>query len=152
MAGTVEETGQTRALRIDWQQHVVYLGFLVIFVFFAVMLRDSGFLTVRNLSNIVLQTAPITIMAIGLVFVFRRRDRPVDRLDRRGFGALRGGGAHRVGADPGGAGRAGADLLVGAVQRRLVAYLRLPSFLVTLGTLGLFAGIARSLTDLRRSR
>ena len=69
MARTVEEAGQTRALRIDWQQHVVYLGFLAIFVFFAIMLRDSGFLTVRNLSNIVLQTAPITIMAIGLVFV-----------------------------------------------------------------------------------
>ena len=69
MAGTVEEAGQTRALRIDWQQHVVYLGFLAIFLFFAIMLRDSGFLTVRNLSNIVLQTAPITIMAIGLVFV-----------------------------------------------------------------------------------
>ena len=49
--------------------YVVYLGFLAIFLFFAVMLRDSGFLTVRNLSNIVLQTAPITIMAIGLVFV-----------------------------------------------------------------------------------
>ena len=31
----------------------------------------------------------------------------------------------------------------------LVAYLRLPSFLVTLATLGLFAGVARSLTDLR---
>ena len=42
MAGTVEETGQTRALRIDWQQHVVYLGFLAIFVFFAVMLRDPS--------------------------------------------------------------------------------------------------------------
>ena len=31
----------------------------------------------------------------------------------------------------------------------LVAYLRLPSFLVTLASLGLFAGIARSMTDLR---
>lgn len=31
----------------------------------------------------------------------------------------------------------------------LVAYLRLPSFLVTLATMGLFAGIARSMTDLR---
>src|SRR3954465_7492026 len=69
MAGTAEEAGQTRALRIDWQQHVVYLGFLAIFLFFAIVLRDSGFLTVRNLSNIVLQTTPVTIMAIGLVFV-----------------------------------------------------------------------------------
>ncbi|EIM73844.1 inner-membrane translocator [Nitratireductor aquibiodomus RA22] len=31
----------------------------------------------------------------------------------------------------------------------MVAYLRLPSFLVTLATMGLFAGVARSMTDLR---
>jgi ribose transport system permease protein len=31
----------------------------------------------------------------------------------------------------------------------LVAYVRLPSFLVTLATMGLFAGVARSLTNLR---
>ena len=37
---------------------VVYLGFFAIFVFFAITLGDDGFLTTRNLSNIVLQTAP----------------------------------------------------------------------------------------------
>ena len=70
-------TAQTDALRpgksvfkrINLQQYVVYFGFLAIFLFFAIVLKDSGFLTVRNLSNIVLQTAPVTIMAIGLVFV-----------------------------------------------------------------------------------
>ena len=56
-------------MRINLQQYVVYFGFVAIFIFFAVMLQDSGFLTTRNLSNIVLQTAPVTIMAIGLVFV-----------------------------------------------------------------------------------
>ena len=60
------------ASRIDLQQYVVYLGFLAIFLFFAIVLKDSGFLTVRNLSNIVLQTAPVTVMAIGLVFVCRQ--------------------------------------------------------------------------------
>ena len=43
----------------------------------------------------------------------------------------------------------GAGLAIGAFNGVLVAYLRLPSFLVTLATLGLFAGVARSLTDLR---
>ncbi|MBX4420883.1 hypothetical protein K4H00_23040, partial [Mycobacterium tuberculosis] len=46
--------------KANLQQYVVYLGFLAIFLFFAIVLRDSGFLTVRNLSNIVLQTAPVT--------------------------------------------------------------------------------------------
>ena len=40
-------------------------------------------------------------------------------------------------------------LAIGLVNGLLVAYLRLPSFLVTLATMGLFAGVARSLTNLR---
>ena len=55
--------------QLNLQQYVVYLGFLAIFLFFAVTLADDGFLTTRNLTNIVLQTAPATIMAIGFVFV-----------------------------------------------------------------------------------
>jgi ribose transport system permease protein len=43
----------------------------------------------------------------------------------------------------------GAGLAVGAFNGLLVAWLRLPSFLVTLATLGLFAGIARTMTNLR---
>ena len=43
----------------------------------------------------------------------------------------------------------GAGLLIGIINGVLVAYVRLPSFLVTLATMGLFAGVARSLTNLR---
>jgi ribose transport system permease protein len=43
----------------------------------------------------------------------------------------------------------GVGILIGALNGALVAYLKLPSFLVTLATMGLFAGIARSMTDLR---
>ena len=38
---------------------------------------------------------------------------------------------------------------IGALNGALVAYGRLPSFLVTLGTMGVFAGVARRLTDLK---
>ena len=50
----------TMKSRINLQQYVVYFGFVAIFLFFAVVLKDSGFLTARNLSNIVLQTAPVS--------------------------------------------------------------------------------------------
>ena len=43
----------------------------------------------------------------------------------------------------------GAGILVGLLNGVLVAYVRLPSFLVTLATLGLFAGVARAMTNLR---
>src|ERR1700761_4848191 len=55
--------------QIEPSTYVVYLGFLLIFAAFAVVLRDEGFLTVSNLLNIVQETAPVTVMAIGMVFV-----------------------------------------------------------------------------------
>jgi ribose transport system permease protein len=150
MVRAVEEAGQARALRIDWQQHVVYFGFLAIFVFFAVILRDSGFLTVRNLSNIVLQTAPITVMAIGLVFVLSAGEIDLSIGSTVAVSALSAAVALTAwGLVPGVLAGVGAGLAIGAFNGVLVAYLRLPSFLVTLATLGLFAGVARSLTDLR---
>jgi len=59
---------KSRLSGFDFQQMVVYIGFVAIFIFFAVTLYDDGFLTQRNLTNILLQTAPATIMAVGLVF------------------------------------------------------------------------------------
>lgn len=135
------------------QQYVVYVGFLAIFLFFAVVLRDSGFLTQRNLINIILQTAPVTIMAIGLVFALSAGEIDLSIGSTVAVSAL--GGAMAMAAFPqaallaGIAAGLGMGLLVGLVNGALVAYLRLPSFLVTLATMGLFAGVARSLTQLR---
>ena len=53
--------GALSALKeIDPSRYVVYIGFLIILVAFSIVLRDSGFLTTRNLLNIVQQTAPVT--------------------------------------------------------------------------------------------
>jgi ribose transport system permease protein len=150
MAGTIQDARRNPARRIDWQQYVVYLGFLVIFLFFAVMLRDTGFLTVRNLSNIVLQTAPVTIMAIGLVFVLSAGEIDLSIGSTVAVSALSAAVVLNTwGLLPGIVAGLGAGILIGAFNGVLVAYLRLPSFLVTLATMGLFAGVARSLTDLR---
>ncbi|WP_136656658.1 ABC transporter permease [Nitratireductor sp. XY-223] len=134
----------------DLQQYVVYLGFLAIFLFFAVTLSDDGFLTTRNLSNIVLQTAPATIMAIGFVFVLSAGEIDLSFGSIVAVSAL--SGAVVMQDYPMVAGIAaglGIGLAIGWFNGFLVAYLRLPSFLVTLATLGLFAGVARSMTDLR---
>ncbi|MCR6636698.1 ABC transporter permease [Devosia sp.] len=139
--------------RINLQQYVVYVGFLAIFLFFAVVLRDSGFLTQRNLVNIILQTAPATIMAIGLVFVLSAGDIDLSFGSTVAVSALC--AAMAMAAMPAAAfpvgilAGLGAGLLVGAINGVLIAWLRLPSFLVTLATMGLVAGIGRSLTQLR---
>src|SRR3954451_4572999 len=62
--------GTLAALKeVEPSRYVVYLGFLIILASFSVVLKDDGFLTARNLLNIVQQTAPVTVMAVGMVFV-----------------------------------------------------------------------------------
>lgn len=148
-ANTGTEMGSF-ASRFNLQQYVVYLGFLAIFLFFAVMLRDSGFLTVRNLSNIVLQTAPVTIMAIGLVFVMSAGEIDLSIGSIVAVSALAAAVTiASYGMAAGIVAGLGAGILIGLINGALVAYVRLPSFLVTLATMGLFAGVSRSMTDLR---
>lgn len=136
--------------RLEPQQFVLYLGFAAIFLFFAVTLADDGFLTTRNLSNIVLQTAPATVMAIGLVFVLSAGEIDLSFGSIVAVAALSAAVVMQehslfLGVLAG----LGAGLAIGWINGMLVAYLGLPSFLVTLATMGLFAGIARSMTDLR---
>ena len=47
---------------------IVYVGFIAIFLFFAVTLRDSGFLTIDNQLNVLRQTAFVSVMAFGTTF------------------------------------------------------------------------------------
>ena len=132
------------------QKYIIYFGFLGIFLFFALTLHDDGFLTTRNLTNIVLQTAPATIMAIGLVFVLSSGEIDLSFGSIVAVSALT--AAVVLQTAPfivGVAAGLGAGLAIGFFNGVLVAYLRLPSFLVTLATMGLFAGIARSMTNLR---
>ena len=136
--------------RLDLQRSVIYFGFLAIFLFFAATLYNDGFLTTRNLTNIVLQTAPATIMAIGLVFALSAGEIDLSFGSIVAVSALAAAVAMQNGPMVFGVvAGLGAGVLIGAFNGVLVAYLRLPSFLVTLATLGLFAGIARSMTDLR---
>ncbi|MFA3919522.1 ABC transporter permease [Ruegeria hyattellae] len=134
----------------DLQQWIVYIGFLAIFLFFALTLHDDGFLTQRNLTNIILQTAPATIMAVGLVFALSAGEIDLSFGSIVAVAALSAAVTMQHYSMPVGViAGLGAGILIGAFNGVLVAYLKLPSFLVTLATMGLFAGIARSMTDLR---
>ena len=134
----------------DLQSYIVYLGFVVIFLFFAVTLHDAGFTSARNLTNIILQTAPATIMAIGLVFALSAGEIDLSFGSAVAMSALSAAVVMQLLPVPIAVlAGLGAGLSIGAFNGFLVAWLRLPSFLVTLATLGLFAGVARTMTDLR---
>ena len=53
----------------NWRQNIIYIGFVVIFIVFAVTLHDKGFLEPNNLLNIVRQTAMIAVMAVAMTYV-----------------------------------------------------------------------------------
>lgn len=139
-----------RLRAVRWSQYVVYAGFVVVFAYFAVT-QTEYFLTSTNLKNIVIQAAPITVMAVGTVFVLGAAEidlsigstvalsaltaaMVLEHVDLWWFAAL---AALAVGA------------AVGLVNGLFVTWVRLPSFLVTLATMGLIAGLARQLSDLQ---
>ncbi len=48
--------------RFEWQTNIIYIGFIAVFILFAITLGDSGFTSPNNLLNIFRQVATISIM------------------------------------------------------------------------------------------
>ena len=146
---TAVETGRRRRLGIP-SGAIVYLGFLVVVVVFAVVLRDRGFLTADNFANIARQTAMVSIMAFGMTFVLSAGE--IDLSIGSIVALSRDGGGHPAARDEPRhrrrSARSRVGLAVGLVNGLLTTRLRIPSFLVTLGMLSIVVGLARITTDL----
>jgi ribose transport system permease protein len=142
-------SASARVRAIDPRAYVVYVAFLLILAFFAVTLNDDGFLTSSNLLNIAKQTAPISIMAVAVVFVLSAGEIDLSIGSVVALSSLVSAVVLRdVGLIPGIAAGLGTGVAVGVVNGLFTTLLRLPSFLVTLATMGLVSGLARSITDL----
>ena len=136
--------------RAALQGLIVYAGFVLIFLFFTIMLWDRGFLTAQNLTNIVLQTAPATVLAVGLVFVLAAGEIDLSFGATVALSAIVAAIVMRAYPWPlGVAAGMATGMAVGLVNGVIVAYARLPSFLVTLATMGVVAGIAREVSNLQ---
>ena len=136
--------------QLEPSTYIVYVGFLLIFAAFAVLLRGEGFLSISNLLNIVQETTPVTVMAIGMVFVLSAGEIDLSIGSVVAIAALVAAVVMRAqNWTLGVAAGLGAGVVVGLINGVLVAYARLPSFLVTLATLGLLAGVARWMTNLQ---
>jgi ribose transport system permease protein len=129
---------------------IVYVGFVAIFVFFAITLRDSGFLTVDNQLNVLRQTAFVSVMAFGTTFALSAGEidlsigqvvalsAMVTAVLLRDMNALV--------AVPAGL---SVGIVVGLANGVLTTRLRVPSFLITLGTAGIVGGLSRWITSLQ---
>jgi ribose transport system permease protein len=125
------------------RQNIIYIGFVVIFLVFAVTLADKGFLNPNNLLNIVRQTAMIAVMAIAMTFVLSAGEIDLSVGAVAGLatvtvamGIAAGGPIVGVGAG------IATGLAVGMFNGWLTTRIGIPSFLTTLAMMGIAKGVA----------
>jgi len=132
---------------LDWRRYVIYIGFAVVFLFFAITLGDDGFLTGNNLLNIVRQIATVTIIAVGMTYVIAAAQIDLSVGATAGLASVvTAMTIANYGVFLGILAGLAVGVVVGSVNGALVAMLKIPSFLVTLGMLGIAAGVAQWIT------
>ncbi len=131
------------------REYFVYYGFFSILLFFSITLSDTSFLSVTNLMNIVRQTTPITIMAIGLTFALA-----CGHIDLS-IGAVVALSAlvcavllESYPVIVAVAGALSVGVVIGMINGVLIEKLKVNSLLITLGTMGIITGLARLFTNL----
>ncbi|WP_287419044.1 ABC transporter permease [Reinekea sp.] len=135
--------GVLHAFLRDWRQNIIYIGFIAIFLIFALTLNDRGFLNPNNLLNIVRQTAMIAVMAIAMTFVLSAGEIDLS------VGAVAGLASVTVALAVSFAGPfagiiAGlaTGVAVGVFNGWLTTKIGIPSFLTTLAMMGIAKGLA----------
>ncbi|MCV2866814.1 ABC transporter permease [Albidovulum sediminicola] len=134
--------------KIQWQNYVVYIFFIVVLAFFGFTIGDSGFLTVTNLFNIARTTAMITIMAVAMTFVISAGELDLSVGSTAALAALVGALVMQAGYPWPLAVMAAlaAGLGVGALNGFFVTVISIPSFLVTLGMMQFIRGLDMRVT------
>lgn len=133
--------------RFEWQKNIIYIGFVAVFILFAITLGDSGFTNPNNLLNIFRQVATISIMAVAMTFVIAAAEIDLSIGSIAGLSSVVTAMAlNSFGLVPGILAGLAVGAVAGAISGGLVAWLKVPSFLVTLGMLGLVVGVARWIT------
>jgi ribose transport system permease protein len=133
--------------RFEWQKNIIYIGFVAVFILFAITLGESGFTNPNNLLNIFRQVATISIMAVAMTFVIAAAEIDLSIGSIAGLSSVVTAMAlNSFGLVPGILAGLAVGAVAGAISGGLVAWLKVPSFLVTLGMLGLVVGVARWIT------
>ena len=155
--GDMSESGDARAtvstsrrILATWRQNIIYLGFVAIFLFFAITLHDKGFLEPTNLLNIVRQTAVIAVMAVAMTFVLSAGEIDLSVGALAGLASV----ATAMAIDLGGPffgilGGLATGFAVGVANGIITTRIGIPSFLTTLAMMGIARGVAMWVSDTR---
>ena len=141
-------TAPAGAFFANWRQNIIYIGFVVIFIVFALTLNDKGFLNPNNLLNIVRQTAMIAVMAVAMTFVLSAGEIDLSVGAVAGLTTVTVAMAIAIAGPVGGilAGLA-TGLAVGMFNGWLTTRIGIPSFLTTLAMMGIAKGVAMWISD-----
>lgn len=132
----------------DWRRYVIYIGFVVVFIFFAILLGNQGFLSATNLLNILRQTSTIIVIAVGMTYVISAAEIDLSVGSIAGLSSVvTAMTISAFGVVPGIAAGLAVGVIVGGINGTLVSLLGIPSFLVTLGMLGVAVGTAQWITN-----
>lgn len=134
--------------KIDIRQNIVYVGVVVVFVLFAIMLSDKGFVSTVNILNILRQSSIIIVMAMAMTFVIGAAEIDLSVGSIAGLASVATAMAiARFGIVAGVLAGLLVGVLCGVVNGLLVAWAKIPSFLVTLAMMGVTVGVAQWITD-----
>lgn len=134
---------------IQWDKYMVYLIFVVVFIVFAVVLGNKGFLNGNNIVNILRQTSMISIMAVAGTFVMAAGQIDLTVGATAAMTAmivsliLQSTDSIILALTAGLA----FGCLIGAVNGVLVTKFGLPAFLATMGMMQIVRGSAMWITD-----
>ena len=135
--------------RFDIGKNIIYLVLFLVISFFTITLGEL-FFSFQNIMNILRQTAMISIMAVGMTFALGAGEIDLSVGSVIALSALVTALALNyfsltVGILAG----IGVGLFVGLFNGFVVAKLRVPSFLVTIASMGIVGGLSRWITGLK---
>lgn len=142
-------SSQNSKKEIQWDKLMVYIIFVAVFIIFAVVLGNQGFLNINNIVNILRQTSMISVMAVAGTFVMA-----AGQIDLT-VGAVAAMTAMFVSLI---LEKTNSIILalvagllfgcaIGAINGVLVTKFRLPAFLATMGMMQIVRGSAMWITD-----
>lgn len=132
------------AKKFDWRNYIVYIAFIGVLIYFSITLNEDGFLSTDNLLNIVRQTAMISIMGVAMTFVIAAKEIDLSVGSITALSSLTAALAIQAGYGlvGGVVAGVGTGIVVGLINGLLITKAGIPSFLVTLGTMGIISGAA----------
>jgi len=142
--------GAALAAARRWGRPLIpYLGFILIFAVFAITEHSKGFTSGSNLRAIVEENASIGVMAMAYVFALSAGEIDLSIGATVALVALVSAVVlEHHGVVLGVLAGFGVGLTVGLLNGLLTVFLRVPSFLITLGMTSIVAGIGEAMTNL----